>query len=302
MIALFGGGGFIGRALAHRLTREGRRVRVIGRSPSADPPAGAEQRQADLADAGSLRAALEGCATLVHLASTSVPGTAGRDPVADAAENVAGGVRLFEAARETGVRRIVFLSSGGAVYGRAATIPTPEGEPLRPMGAYGAAKAALEAYLCAWASGGLRATVLRLSNVYGPGQSPTAGQGVVAAFGRRVLDGDTVELWGDGAVVRDYLFLDDAVDALAASLEWDDPGFDVWNVGSGRGASTLEVLSAVERAAGLRARVRRSPARPYDVPVSILDAAKLRARGWLPRVDLEAGVGRTIDAEKRREA
>ena len=303
MIAVLGGGGFIGRALVRRLATGGAAVRVLGRSPPAEPlPPGVEHRRADLCDPAGLTPALEGCAVLVHLASTSVPGTAGSDPAADARANVVGGLHLLEAARAAGVRRVVFPSSGGAVYGRAEVTPTPEDQPLRPLGVYGAAKAALEAYLGAYAAaGGLDVTVLRLSNVYGPGQSPFGGQGAVAAFGHRLLRGEPIELWGDGAVVRDYLFVDDAVDALETALSWTDAGFGVWNVGSGRGVSTLQLLSALERAAGARAKVERLPARRYDVPVSVLDCARMAARGWRARTSLEEGLARTVSALRQIE-
>ena len=297
MIAVLGGAGFIGRALVRRLAGEGAALRVLGRSPPGDLPPGVDHRRADLADASGLASALEGCSTLVHLASTSVPGSAGADPPRDARLNVVGGLQLFEAARAAGVRRIVFPSSGGAVYGRATVVPTPEDHPLRPMGVYGAAKAALEGYLCALsASGGPDVTVLRLSNVYGPGQSPDSGQGAAAAFGRRLLCGEPIELWGDGGAVRDYLYVDDAVGALSAALSWADTGFDVFNVGSGRGVSTLELLAALERETGLRAQVRHLPARAYDVPVSVLDGARMAARGWSPATSLEAGLALTLAA------
>ena len=165
------------------------------------------------------------------------------------------------------------------------------------MGVYGAAKAALEAYLCALsAASGPDVTVLRLSNVYGPGQSPDSGQGAAAAFGRRLLRGEPIELWGDGATVRDYLYVDDAVGALCTALSWNDRGFDVFNVGSGRGVSTLELLAALERQAGVRAQVRRLPARGYDVPASVLDATRMAARGWSPATPLKAGLALTLAA------
>ena len=301
MIVLFGGEGFVGRALSRRLAGGLAPLRVVDRRPSVGPaPPGVEHVTADLAEPASLARAVEGGDVLVHLASTSVPGTAGRDAPADAAANVAGGVALLEAAAAAEVGRVVFLSSGGAVYGRAEAIPTPETHPLRPLGAYGAAKAAMEAYLSAYAAErGLAATVLRLSNLYGPGQSPFAGQGAVAAFSHRLLTGQPIELWGDGGVVRDYLFIEDAVDAVVASLGWRDEGFAAWNVGSGEGTSTLQLIAALERAAGAVARIDHRPARAYDVPVSLPDCTRMRSRGWAPGASLDAGLALTVAAARR---
>ena len=166
------------RQILGRLAAAGDAIRVLDRSDPAEPlPPGVEHAFADLADPGSLAAGVQGCDILVHLASTSVPGTAGADIRADAQANVVGSLALLEAAHGAGVRRVLFLSSGGAVYGRAAAIPTAEDQPLRPIGAYGAAKAAVEAYLGVYAvERGIDVTVLRLSNVYGPGQSPSAAR------------------------------------------------------------------------------------------------------------------------------
>ena len=302
MIALFGGAGFIGRALTGRLAECGAPVRVISRR-RADAPSvpGVEHVQADLSVPDSLTQALEGCHILLHLASSSVPGTAGGDLRADAQSNLIGGIGLVEAAIVAGVRRVVFLSSGGAVYGRATMIPTPEDHPLRPIGAYGAAKAAMEAYLSAFAGErGLAVTILRLSNVYGPGQSPFRGQGAVAAFGHRLLAGEPVELWGDGRTARDYLYVADAVEAIITSLEWTDPGCTAWNVGSGETTSTGELIAALERTLGIRAAVTHRPARDYDVPVSLLDCTRMRARGWIARTSLEAGLTLTLQGLARQ--
>ena len=122
----------------------------------------------------------------------------------------------------------------------------------------------------------------------------------MAAFGHRLLRGEPIELWGDGSAVRDYLFINDAVDALALALTWEDAGFGVWNVGSGVGVSTLDLLAALERAAGARAQVRRLPGRGYDVPVSVLDCVRIVARGWSARTPLDEGLARTLEALRAR--
>lgn len=297
MIALFGGSGFIGRALTDRLARDGLPLRVISRrlTTTSSVPA-FKHVQADLSEPASLTRALEGCDTLLHLAWSSVPSTAGGDLRADAQINLVGGVNLLEAALVAGVRRVVFLSSGGAVYGRATMMPTPEDHPLRPIGAYGAAKAAMEAYLSVYANQrGLGVTVLRLSNVYGPGQVPFRGQGAVAAFSHRLLAGAPVELWGDGRTIRDYLYIDDAVDAITTSLDWMDSGCTAWNVGSGESVSTLDLIRALERTLGVVALIVHRPARDYDVPVSLLDCTRMRARGWLAQTSLVTGLKLTVE-------
>ncbi|MGD2113891.1 MAG: NAD-dependent epimerase/dehydratase family protein [Acidobacteriota bacterium] len=303
-----GGAGFIGRPLVERLAADGCEVTVVDRAPgsasgsTSDSTSGSASKWApdraitlvteDFGAPERFGATLDGADVLYHLACSTVPSTSAADPARDVEENVLGSVRLFEAAAARGVEKIVYPSSGGTVYGRALRLPIDESHPTDPIGVHGATKLAIERYLLALSrQRGYAATIARIANPYGPGQWRRRSQGVIGALLRAVATGEPVTLWGDGSVVRDYLFLDDAVAALAAARLRGDG--QVINVGSGRGHSIRELLEVVERVTGRPVPVRREAERGFDVPANVLDPARAReALGWEPRVPLDEGIER----------
>ena len=286
----------MGRPLVERLAADGCRVTVLDRDPGGRDPgdpgrgAAAELVVGDFGDPGAVGTALEGIDVLYHLACSTVPSTSAADPAADVQENVLGSVRLFRAAADRGVRKIVFPSSGGTVYGRARYLPIDESHPTEPIAVHGATKLAIERYLTVLArQGGYTATILRIANPYGPGQWRRRSQGVLGALLRAVATGEPVTIWGDGSVVRDYLALDDAVAALASARLRGDG--EVVNVGSGRGRSIRELLEVVQRVTGRPVPVRWEGERSFDVPANVLDPGRAhRALGWAPETSLEEGV------------
>jgi UDP-glucose 4-epimerase len=300
-VLLVGGAGFIGRHVAARLVTGGREVTVFDRMAPAGV-SGVTVRVGDLADPAALDALLVPGGAVVHLAWTTIPATADRDPAADLADNVLGSVRLLEACSRAGVGRVVFLSSGGTVYGKAARVPIQEGAPTEPIGAYGIGKLAVEKYLALYhRRHGLDSIVLRPANAYGPGQDPRRGQSAATVFAHRALRGEPITIWGDGQVVRDYLYVEDLAEAVGLALDY-APGPDgprLFNVGTGVGTSLLELLELVGAALGRPPAVERAPARPLDVPVNILDSRRLTdATLWRPRVPLAEGLRRMLDVWK----
>jgi UDP-glucose 4-epimerase len=292
---VIGGNGFIGSSLVQALRARGVDVAVLdpGR-PRADMDwSGIGFIAGSLADAAVTTHALEGVDVVFHLAGTTVPGTSNLDPVADVQGNLVATLGLLGAMRATGVRRIVYFSSGGTVYGNPSVSPVPESHPLHPISSYGVVKVAIENYLRMYQQlGDLDPVILRPSNPYGPRQSTAGVQGAVAAFLGLAARGEPVRIWGDGEVVRDYLYIDDLV-ALAATAGLSrETG--VFNVGSGEGHSLNALVGVVSRVIGRPLPVEYLPGRPFDVRRVVLDIHVAKAAfGWSPTITLEDGIRRT---------
>jgi UDP-glucose 4-epimerase len=293
---VLGAGGFIGTSLCRALLARGERVRGFGHAPLfPEALAGVEWIEGDFADRDALAPALRGCDTLFHLVSGTVPQLANQDPAADLLGNVVPVIALLQQAAAEGIRRVVFVSSGGTVYGAAERTPTPESAPTEPFGAYGVGKLTVEKYLGLYERlHGLEYRALRVTNPYGPYQTARKGQGVIAAAILRGLSGQPIEIWGDGSVVRDFVYIDDVNDALLAAAADDGP-HRVYNIGSGVGRSLRDVLAAVEAELGRPLKRIWRPGRPVDVPVSVVEIARAReGLGWAPRVGFEEGLRRMI--------
>jgi UDP-glucose 4-epimerase len=293
---VLGAGGFLGGALCAALRAEGAVVHAYGRSlPNLAQAAPGLRTEAAFEDATALAAALREQEVVFHLASSSLPAESNRDPVGDVAGQVVPSIRLLERCRAAGVRKVVFASSGGTVYGIPATVPTPEHAGTAPITAYGINKRMVEHYLeLFWRLHGLDYHVLRIANPYGPGQSPFKPQGVVAAMLHRALSGLAIELWGTGEVTRDFIHVDDVSSAFIAAARYAGP-HRVMNVGSGHGRSLNQLIADVRAALGGPAlEVVRKGGRAADVPVSVLDTALIRrATGWRPGVAWMDGLAGT---------
>lgn len=302
-VALIGAGGFIGTNLVRRLSDQVADLRCFGRR-QAFPSVLKDVAwfSGDLADpqGTALAQAIRGCETVVHLASTSTPVNADQDIPADAQANVIDSLSLFEHCVAEGVRRVVFLSSGGTVYGIPTVTPTPESAPTRPITAYGAAKLAIEKYLEVYRrQRGLDYIVLRVANAYGPYQTEEKQQGVIAAFVSKALRGESIEIWGDGSVVRDYIYIDDVAEALIASLFYSGSE-RVFNIGSGVGTSLLDIASKIEQSLGVHPQKRFRPGRPADVPISVLDCVLAQEElAWQARTSLDIGLRSTVEWLRR---
>lgn len=294
---VLGGTGFIGSYLVQELLDRGWGVRVVARSAvpldrRRYPPERLQYVEANLADTTRLASILAGADLVAHLAHATVPGESMADPAREITETVVPTVRLLAALRPGSVRRMLYISSGGTVYGRARVIPTPEDHPTHPVSAYGIAKLTLEKYVQLFgATGGGTTALVRPSNVYGLGQSGARMQGAIGIFLDRLLRGEPIHVWGDGSTVRDYLHVEDLSAALG--LIATDTTSAIWNVGSGVGWSLRDVIALLEQVTGRQATVVYGPARGYDVPTSVLDSTRLNtALHWKPAISLEAGVRR----------
>ncbi len=297
---IIGGRGFLGSHVGRALLARGHRLRLFDRpAVSATYPLegpGVEQVEGDFLNAGDLRAALQEVGAVVHLASTTVPKTSNDDPVHDVETNLVPTLRLLEEIRRGPHDvKVLFASSGGTIYGIPETVPVTESHPTAPQCAYGICKLAIEHYLRLYhALHGLRYCVLRLANPYGEGQRPEGQQGAVGVFASRALRGEPVEIWGDGSVVRDYIHAADVADAFARALDYGGEA-RVFNIGSCRGHSLIEIVEALEKVLGRGVARGHMPGRPFDIPVNVLDISRARRElGWQPTVTLENGLTRTL--------
>lgn len=302
LVLVIGGNGFIGSCLVERLRALGHRVRVLDPSrPRADVDwQGVDYVTGNLLDRNVLSPIIDNVDVVFHLASSTVPGTSNMDPVADVQTNLVGALNLCSAMIAAGKRRLVYFSSGGTVYGDPQQLPVPESHPLHPISSYGVVKVAIENYLLMHEQiGNLDPLILRPSNPYGPRQSLAGIQGVIAAFLGKALQGEGVRIWGDGEVVRDYLYIDDLIEFAATAGTGDKTG--VVNVGSGQGHSLNQVASLVRETTGAALPVEYAPKRAFDVAEIVLDISRARIEfGWQPSIDLLTGIRATWQALQQR--
>ena len=295
-VAVLGGSGFIGRHLVEGLFSAGATVRAFDRAPSRwHGPLVPSVHVGDFVSGEGLDEVLDGADIVYHLISTTIPSTSNADPTFDVQTNLLGTLSLLRRMKERGVRRIVFLSSGGTVYGDPSVLPVHEQHELRPLCSYGIVKVAIEHYLRMAAElEGFDATVLRLANPFGPGQNRLGVHGVIPTFLSKMMSGGTIEVCGDGSTVRDYIYCTDVVDAmlLFARAQYGS-GFKVYNVGSGEGHRLTDVIGILSEVTGLPAHVSYVAQRAYDVRRTFLDIGKLtRDTGWTPSVSLIEGCRR----------
>lgn len=294
---VLGGCGFIGSHVVDRLVAAGHEVSVISRRGEVfrRPVAGVEYRMADLRDPVAVGAALDGCDCVIHAFSATTPGSGDADPAFDISANLLPSLNVLDGMVAKGVRRLVFLSSGGTVYGDAGAVPTPESSPLAPICSYGIVKVAIESYIALHARNhGLLPVILRPSNTFGARHGRDGSQGLVNTVLRRVLTGETVEIWGDGSIIRDHLYVEDLARLVVLAGEGSATG--VFNAGTGVGTSVRDLVDLISDVAGRRTMVRFTAQRAVDVPISVLDATRAReVLGWVPEVDLREGLERTLD-------
>jgi len=299
---VLGGRGFIGSHLVDALLDAGNFVRCFDRphvtTLGEDHLANSkfELYEGDLSCEADIVAAMEGCDICYHLVSTTLPKSSNADPAFDVESNLLGTIRLLNHAVKAGVKKIIYVSSGGTVYGVPEQMPILETHPTEPTCSYGITKLAIEKYLALFKQlHGLDYTVLRIANPYGERQRIHASQGAVAVFLGKVLRSEPIEIWGDGSVVRDYIYIADVVDALLAVIDSIESEH-VFNIGSDRGLSLNEVLVQVEYVTGQVAVKRYMPSRTFDVPENVLSIERARRLiGWSPKVSFEQGISRFAD-------
>lgn len=300
-----GGAGFIGSTLVDRLLAEGYAVTAIddlSHGKLANLQGASLNDDFEFVTADVLEVDWDELLDRVrpdvifHLAAQIDVRISVADPVRDATLNIIGTIKLADAARKYGVRKIVFTSSGGAIYGTPEQLPVSEDVPVNPQSPYAASKATGELYLNMFRNlYGLECSHIAPANVYGPRQDPHGEAGVVAIFSQRLLAGEPTKVFGDGGNTRDYVFVDDVVDAFFCAAG-DVGGGMRFNIGTGVETSDRELHSLVAKAAGAEDIPEFAPARAGDVARSALDPARAReVLGWAPSVEIAEGVARTVE-------
>jgi UDP-glucose 4-epimerase len=295
-ILLTGGAGFIGSHIADALVERGDEVIVVddlstGSRENLNPQVWFHHLDVRSPRAAALIDELRPDVVCHHAAQVSVSRSV-REPALDAEVNVLAGLNLLEAARRAGAR-FIFASTGGALYGEATVLPTPEDHPAWPISPYGVSKLAFEHYLhCYGAQHGVSYVALRYANVYGPRQSPHGEAGVVAIFCQRLLAGEPPVIHGDGRQTRDYVHVADVVRANLAAIDAGVSGH--FNVGTGRQVDVNHLFRLVAERIGTGIEAVHGPPRPGDQRTSALDSSLIAERlGWRAQISLEQGLEET---------
>lgn len=295
-VLIIGGSGFIGVHLTDFLVSQGQLVRVYNRSPNLyqTQQKNVEYIYGDFADQSLLKSALKDVKIVYHLISTTLPSTSNNNPVADVASNVIDTIKLLENCVNAFVKKVVFSSSGGTIYGSSYKIPINENDPTNPICSYGITKLSIEKYLYLFNYlYGLDYTILRISNPYGPRQNPTGKLGAITIFLNHILKKNPIQIWGDGEIVRDYIYILDVVQALynVQNLNLTERLF---NIGSGQGVSLNQLLIKIRQVIQNDFEVEYIEGRKVDIPVNVLDISKARTiLQWQPTVELEVGIQNT---------
>lgn len=294
---LLGGNGFLGRHIGSTLLDHGHEVVVFDRPTDeyfvGDPRI--EYFYGDFLNIGDVNFAVEGCDIIFHLVSTTLPNNSNADMLYDIDSNVMGTVKMLSSALKNNIKKVIFASSGGTIYGVPNEIPTKEHHSINPICSYGICKLAIEKYLNLFYSiYGLDYTVLRVANAYGEGQRTEAKQGAVGVFIGKALKHKSIEVWGDGNVIRDYIYVKDVAKAFYAAM-LHNGNEKVFNIGCGVGKSLNDILDVIELELGIEVNRKYLPNRIIDVPVSILDCTlAINELSWAPTTSFSEGISKTI--------
>ena len=296
---VLGGSGFIGSALRRRLAKEESAVTVLSRNPASTSMAFSDENwiHGDFGDTNLVSSLLTPGINVYHLISSSSPAVGNWDVEIDIRDTVLPTLRLLKAAVEARVGKMIYVSSGGTIYGNPGVLPIPETAPTEPISAYGVGKLTIEKYLLLFAiHHGLDSRILRVANPYGPGQNPKGKQGVVANLIGQGLSGEPFQIWGDGSVARDFVHVDDVALALSMVSRYDGP-MRVFNVGSGQARQIAAIARDVEVTLGLTSHPRlHHESRGFDVPVNYLDIARIGEEvRWAPQTPWMSGLAQTAD-------
>jgi len=302
-ILLLGGAGFIGTNLAIQLAKDpSNEITVADRDPlffqqieKLKLP-NVRTAVSDLSPDADYDFLLAGQEIVYHLISTSMPTNSNRHIPEELKANVLLSANLFEACVRQKTKKVVFISSGGTVYGKESACPLGEETPTNPISSYGVQKITIEKLLYLYNyMYDLDYRIIRLANPYGPYQRPNGVLGAVTTFTWKAIRGEQIEVYGDGSVIRDFIYIDDAIRGILKIADG-NASEHVFNLGSGQGTSIRQVLETVEEALGVRLNVKYTEARPVDVPVNYLDISRYEsAFGPLHPIQLAEGIRKTAE-------
>ena len=298
---VIGGSGFIGWHLVNVLLAKGRKVTVIGRSPFPRNtlPVEVNYISGDYGDTMLLLEILKDVNEVVDLAYSTVPRTSFQNPINDILSNLPIAINFLKVASKFPIKKIVLISSGGTVYGKAKYLPIKENHPTDPICPYGITKLAMEKYaIMFYRLKSLPIVILRPSNAYGERQRSFSGQGFIATAIASILKKEEVVIFGKNGTIRDYIYVQDICNAILSVLDKGEIG-ECYNIGSGIGRSNSDVIKEIftfAKSNGFKVSIKYIPKRKFDVPVNILDTSKIYNRcGWKAMVSFEVGIKKTWD-------
>jgi UDP-glucose 4-epimerase len=298
---VLGGCGFIGSHLVDKLLERSYEVTLFDKTNVNTKNIAQHLNKVklvhgDFANPEDLKKAIQNIDIIFHFIGTTLPQSSTQNPVYDLESNVIATIQMLEIARSANVAKIIFASSGGTIYGIPNQIPIPENHPTNPICAYGISKLIIEKYLHLYYHlYGSNFASLRLANAYGNRQDPNGAQGAIAVFLGQVLQGNPIQIWGDGSVIRDYIHVSDIVQACLKAMETSNPQYRIFNIGSGIGLSLNELIASIKRTVGNEIQVQYTPGRKIDVPANILDITLAhKVFDWRPQITIEEGLKKTF--------
>lgn len=289
-VMIIGGMGFIGESLSRRLLSEDYSIAIYDRVEANIE--GVESIVGDFSNEKCWDKILEGIDVVYHLVSTTVPSSSNKDIPFDIMSNVIGSVNLLDAvSRNKNIKKIIFISSGGTIYGEGYNNPIKEEDQTNPICSYGIHKLTIEKYLNYFNKAfGLNYNVIRLGNPFGIRKDTNNGQGVIPIFINKVLNNDKISIWGNDQIIRDYIFIDDVIEALMKVMYYNGEE-SVFNLGTGMGYSLNEIIENIESALDKKANVEVIESRGYDVDYNVLCIDKImKELDWKPKVSLVDGI------------
>lgn len=247
----------------------------------------------DFSNETDVRAAIEGMDVIFHLVSTTIPSSSNQNMAYDIETNLVPTVNMLHVARESGIRKVLFASSGGTVYGEPVILPVPESHPCNPIVSYGIMKFAIERYMEVFnREFGLKTLILRIGNPYGH-RHYGYQQGIISVFLKRIKAKESLAVWGDGTIIRDYIHIDDVVNAFMLALEYEGE-YNIFNIGSGNGASINGLIEIIEKIVKVDLHVAYEKSRLFDIPKIYLDISLARQElQWSPLISIEQGIEHT---------
>lgn len=293
---ILGGNGFIGSHLVDKMLAKGHSVTVFDKYEEHYrlPIEAVDYHFGDFGNRGLIAEALDSVDMVFHLISTTLPKTSNDDPAFDVQSNVLETLHLLEQCVLRNIKKIVFISSGGTVYGKPESLPIKEDYPTNPECSYGISKLTIEKYLSLYNRlHGLNYTIIRPSNPFGPRQNPYGIQGAIPVFLGKMAKGEKIEIWGDGEIIRDYIYIDDLVDGIYR-IATTHTRSRIFNLGSGIGRSLNQILQAIRQVTEITPSVNYTSKRSFDVPAIYLDISRAKDEiGWVPSTEFEVGIERT---------
>jgi UDP-glucose 4-epimerase len=292
-----GGNGFIGSHLVSNLVKNNHQVKIFDRFNhdsflhTVIKNSEIEIIKGDFNNPTDINKALINVDVVYHLISSTIPKTSNQNPIFDIETNLVSTVKLLEAAVIHNVKKIIFISSGGTVYGMPSTTPIHETHETNPLCSYGIVKLAIEKYLALFSNlHNIDYQIFRVSNPYGEWQPYLKGQGVISTFIHKILTKQTLEIWGDGSITRDYLYIQDLINALISGLDYHGE-HKIMNIGSSQGTSLIELIHILENVLTEKIDYNIKSSRRSDVSINILDnSIAKRELNWEIKTTLTDGI------------